>query len=365
MLPFYAISTLSQQIISTLAISTTQFALLTGSIFASAALLSPSAGLIVHKIGNRKSLAVLFGLSALSLGLISITSNLLELICAFLIAGSAIAIANPATNQTINTIIKPQHKAMVIGFKQSGVQLAALVAGITLPTLSIYLGWKYAFTLWSLPALLLICVTYLNIPNNKQHQAITNHHKPTKLLLLLVTAQFFAALVISSFLSFFAIYAGQLAVSNHLIGYMISCFGMMGIVCRIILTLISTKFNDESMLLVILFAGAAFSLFIIKYASSTNYLPLWLAVIGMGLTATPTNAIAISMIIRDANNFGNSAYASGILSSGFFAGFALGPTIFNFFTTNKNFTNAWLFLICSLLIAAVFSVKLYLMRRNL
>ncbi|MGE8311593.1 MAG: MFS transporter, partial [Pseudomonas protegens] len=98
-------------------------------------------------------------------------------------------------------------------------------------------------------------------------------------------------------------------------------------------------------------------------ATAQAHWPLWFGALGMGLTAVATNAIAMSMLLRDPA-FGGPAAASGLLSAGFFAGFALGPVLFGAVQQGAaGFANAWLMLITVLLLGAGLSLMLVRARR--
>ncbi len=87
------------------------------------------------------------------------------------------------------------------------------------------------------------------------------------------------------------------------------------------------KLKDESLLLLVLIAIAACSVAVTMLADSESHWRLWAGAAGIGFTAVGTNAIAMSMLIRD-SAFGPVTIASGFVSFAFFGGFALGPPFF-------------------------------------
>ena len=66
---------------------------------------------------------------------------------------------------------------------------------------------------------------------------------------------------------------------------------------------------------------------VMMLADPESHWRLWAGAVGIGLTAVGTNAIAMSMLIRDPA-FGPVTVASGFVSVAFFGGFALGPPFF-------------------------------------
>jgi LPXTG-motif cell wall-anchored protein len=84
----------------------------------------------------------------------------------------------------------------------------------------------------------------------------------------------------------------------------------------------------------------------------------------MGLTAVGTNAIAMSMLIRDAT-FGPVATASGFVSVAFFGGFASGPPLYSGFSNySGNSQSSWGLLIGVLLCGCLMALGLAFARRR-
>ncbi|XOT97752.1 MFS transporter, partial [Alcaligenes pakistanensis] len=101
MMVFYAIGVLGPQIIQDLGISREQLGWLTTSTFGLAALLSPWAGALVQRMGNRHGLFLLFLLVAMSFSLIAVLPGFWGVLTALLLCGLAQSLANPVTNQAI------------------------------------------------------------------------------------------------------------------------------------------------------------------------------------------------------------------------------------------------------------------------
>jgi cyanate permease len=139
---------------------------------------------------------------------------------------------------------------------------------------------------------------------------------------------------------------------------MVAGFGVMGILARTLLTPLAARMAEESWLLLTLLLLASLALAVTAQATPQAHWPLWFGALGMGLTAVATHAIAMSMLLRDPA-FGSPASASGLLSAGFFAGFALGPVLFGAVQQGvADFASAWLMLIAVLLLGAVLSLLL-------
>jgi MFS family permease len=105
-------------------------------------------------------------------------------------------------------------------------------------------------------------------------------------------------------------------------------------------------------------------LWLTSLAAPGSHWPLWAGALGMGLTAVATNAIAMSMVLRDPG-FGSPAPAAGLLSVGFFGGFALGPPLFGLVQNGPwGFAYAWLVLIGVLLLGCLLCLLLTQVRQR-
>lgn len=328
MLILYATSTLGPLMSLDLHFEPPLLGYLIMSSFGLAAVLSLCAGAIVDYMGSRHALLVLFYAIAAAFMLIATAETFVSLVTAAAICGIAQALANPVTNLLIAQRIQPEKKARVVGLKQSGVQLAALFAGLVLPAIAFQYGWRTAFGS-IVPVTILFGITvFFIIPRQytRTHKALT-FSRPNPLLLWLMGIQFCVAVSLSAFVTFLPTFATQQGMPLFWADMLIAVFGVMGMTSRILLTPMSAKLKDESVLLFALIAIAAGAMAITMQADAENHWQLWAGAIGMGLSAVGTNAIAMSMLVRD-SAFGPVATTSSFVSFTFFGGFALGPPLY-------------------------------------
>lgn len=366
MMIFYAIGVLGPQLVADLGIARERLGWLTASTFGLAAILSPWAGVVVQGLGTRSGLAALFLLVGASFGLMAVLPGFWGIVVALLFCGVAQALANPATNQAIAQIVPAGRKAAMVGLKQSGVQASALAAGLLLPALSGALGWRGALALWVPLAAAMACLTFRWLPAPGPLSAGRGFRlqRPNGWLAMLMAIQFCAGLALSAFITFVGVYAHQLGVSAGAIGAMVGGFGVMGMLSRLLLTPLGARLRDESVLLCLLFLLAILALLAMRQAAPDAHWPLWAGMLGMGATVVATNAIAMSMLLRDPR-FGGAAVSAGVLSLGFFGGFAFGPPLFGGLLAGQGgFAGAWLLLTAALAAGALLCVGLYGLRRS-
>ncbi len=364
MLVLYAMSSLGPFITQDLHIHPGLLGYVIFSSFAVAALLSLVAGRYVDRLGSRNALLLLFLVVALAFSLIGFTSQFSGLMSAAALCGVAQALANPVTNLLIAQQVPPKQKAFTVGLKQSGVQVAALFAGLILPTLASILGWRNAVVI-IVPLCLLLAVTSTTVTPNT-HTPKDNAlplTAPNQRLSLLMGVQFCVGVSLSAFVIFVPLFAHHLGMAKPLAGLLIAGFGAMGILSRILLTSISAKMREEAVLLAILIAVAALAVLLTTHATPSRYWPIWCGVIGMGLTAVATNAIAMGMLIRDPT-LGALTTASGFVSVAFFGGFAVGAPIFGaIINSSLGYGVGWK-LLCSILLLGCFIASLLIVARH-
>lgn len=365
MLILYAIGTLGPFLVRDLQLRPGLLGYATMSTFGLAAFLSPLAGPLVDRLGSRRALSLLFSAVALAYALIITIPGFLGMVAAVAVCGIAQALSNPVTNLLIAQRVPLEKKAFVVGLKQSGVQMGALFAGLALPGLATTFGWRAALGML-LPIALLLAAAgpYVAPPHTSAKRKAFQLPLPNRLLQLLMGVQLCAGIALSAFVTYLPIFATTHGVSPPLAGGMVALFGTMGIVSRVLLTPFGAKLRDESWLLVVLLALAAIALGATMLADSASQWKLWLGAAGMGLTAVATNAVAMGMLLRDPA-FGTPTNASGLLSTAFFGGFALGaPAYGAIFNTSFGATGAWSTLIAVVLSGSVLALAMALVRRG-
>jgi MFS family permease len=371
MLVLYATSALGLILSQALNFPPAWLGYLVMSSFGLASVLSLWAGQLVNRIGSRNGLMSLFIIIALAFTVMITVNHFYGLFTAAALCGIAQALANPVTNLLIAEQVHPTKKAGVVGLKQSGVQVSALFAGLVLPSIALHYGWQVALGLIIPVALLLAATTPLLAPKRTpgpQKPFVLS--LPNRLLVGLMSVQFCVGLGLSAYVTFLPTFASHQGLSHALAGSLIAVFGVMGIVSRIVLTPLGAKMKDESYLLLALCLIAAIAVATTMQASPHSHWQLWAGAVGMGLTAVATNAIAMSMLVRD-NAFGVMTVASGLVSVAFFGGFAIGAPLYAYLAHYAQdlalpvpVPLAWWFLIGMLIMACRLAISLAGARRR-
>lgn len=357
---FYAIGVLAPTLIQEFAIDKSIIGLLTMGTFACAAILSLWAGNIVKYLGAKKSLIVLFSCVFISFSLLIIFRSFYGMIVALLFCGISQSLANPITNLMIAQRVDDRFKSIIIGIKQSGIQLLALFAGLFIPFILQKYEWQFTFTLL-LPILfiLIILAPKMALSNDSSTPLTLEFIKPNKLLTLLMLTQSCVGVAVASFVTYLGLFAISLGISPLHIGLLISLYSLMGIISRVCFTTATNRIKDKTLLLPLLISATIIVFIILMFANPQRLWPIWVAALGMGTTAVVCNVIAISILLKD-NRFGQPVNSSGLLSSGFYVGFTFGPILFGLVQLLPfGFYAGWFMLIIVLLLALSISIILY------
>lgn len=108
------------------------------------AMTAPFSGTLVDRFGGRRLSMLLFSSSGLGLLLFALAPNFWLLAFAAVIAGVAMGTGNPTTNALIATHVARGRQGTIVGVKQTGVQLAAVIVSAAVPVLAVWYGWRSA-----------------------------------------------------------------------------------------------------------------------------------------------------------------------------------------------------------------------------
>jgi predicted MFS family arabinose efflux permease len=143
-LPMVAVGVLAPFLIDDLDISRGDVGLLVSVTAGVSAILSPVAGTLIDRIGDRGALLAVLGTGAISLALMAAASTFVAMAFALALAGLCRAGANPATNRLITDRIPRGRRGWVTGVKQSGETIAIVLAAGALPAAAVLWGWRGA-----------------------------------------------------------------------------------------------------------------------------------------------------------------------------------------------------------------------------
>lgn len=351
-------ATFSQFVVGTLApfltdefdMNRTQLGSLVTGAFLIAAVTSPMAGVIVDRAKTHRALSALFLLVAAMYVGTSLAPSYVWLLVFLALGGFAQALTNPITNKVIAQRVPTRKRGAIIGVKQSGVQFGALLAGLVLPTAASQFGWRAAVLCLSAIALIAALVAgfggrslWINQPTRGE---VPRARPPltAEVRSLVAYASLMGGGVAATTVHLPLFAHEQLSFSPALAGLTIAIAGLVAIAARIVWGRASDKVDNLWGMLGVLGVGAivgtGLTLFAVAWSPA-----VWIAVLFLGVSAMAWNALAMIAAVRAAGP--NSAgWVTGVVNSGFFAGFVVSPVVFGALVdTTSKYVLGWLLLI--------------------
>lgn len=325
----YSLSALGPVLTEELAISRTQLGSLATAAFLAAAATAWRGGRFVDRHSDRRVVLVLCGLAASSLVLAAAVRSFTGLLMAAALSGLAQALSNPVTNAMITT--RPsRHRGILIGFKQSGVQLAQLAAGLLLPSIAVVIGWPGAL---AAAAVLLV----LTLPLTLRVAGCTPSRRSLPELPALGRAErrFASGLAVYAFLTgaalqatnaYLPLYAYEaLGLDPATAGLTAAVVGAVGLVSRPVWGRIAESIAHLPRVLCwMALLSAAGSAVTLSASLFTSVLALWVGSAVHGAVAVAANVVVTVALLRatDVEEVGRS---TGLVGLGMFLGFSAGP----------------------------------------
>jgi predicted MFS family arabinose efflux permease len=364
MFVLYAVGALGPQLVTDLGVSRTALGVLPATGFAVAAVLSLWSGRIVDRLGTRVAGATLFLVVAVSFAAMALAGGFGYLVAAIALCGIAQALSNPVTNRVIAERIPSQARGAVVGIKQSGVQLAALAAGLGLPPVAAIWGWQVALAFVP-PVALVGLIATLRLPDAARRSGTGGAPLlpavPGRALRWLLALQLCLGAGLAAVTTFVPLYVHQdLGVSQPHAALVLAGFGVSGIVSRVLWTSVAGNRGDPSGLQLILALSAAIAAAVLWLSSEVpegDLALMWIGTIGIGATAVAANAVSMLIVIND-RRFGPVGHASALASCGFFVGFVVSPPLAGLLADTAGFGATWALVIGAFLLATLCATAL-------
>ncbi|MDV5998118.1 MFS transporter [Kocuria rhizophila] len=140
----YGVGALSATIVESYGITEGQYGFIITAVFAIAGLAAPLLGVLADRIDTRVQLTLIFGGVLVAFLLSATWQSYAMLLVAALVAGLAQSFSNPVTNRIVAQRVPLAQRSAWMGWKQSGVQVGLLVAGLTFPVVGAAFGWRGA-----------------------------------------------------------------------------------------------------------------------------------------------------------------------------------------------------------------------------
>ncbi|WP_405498045.1 MFS transporter [Streptomyces sp. NBC_00096] len=348
MLQLFLFGALGPRLVRELGVSPAALGWTTTVGFGTAAVLSPVGGRVVDRMGPRRSLVLLLSVSAVTLALIGAAPGPGFLLAAVALGGVPQALANPATNKAILAAVAPARRGPVTGMKQSGVQVGAFAAGLPLTALAGGIGWRGAVwtaaataalaALWALRALPADPADAAELASKAA--APRGSLVPRGSIAWLAVFSLFLGCGIASVNTYVALFGAQrLGMGPTAAGALVAVLGVAGIGGRVGWAKAARPGRAE-WLPGGLAAGAVGAAALLAAALAVPAL-VWAGVVAVGVFAVSANAVSMVLVMQRSAP-GRAGQDSALVAAGFFAGFAVGPSLFGPLAETGRYGPGWL-----------------------
>lgn len=325
----FVFSTLGPTLVDDLALGRAAFGALTTVLFAVAAALSPAMGWVVDRVATRRAYTGHFLLSAAVLGGIALAPSYALLVACAGAAGIAQAFANPLSNRLIAEHVPAPRQGVVIGVKQSGVQVGMVLAGLSLPVLAVAVGWRAGVAWVAAIVLLGWAASVRSTPDYPAHGGAGERARPAgagRAVLVFAACSYVFGSAMAALTAYLPLYAHEsLAVSTPVAGALVGTAGAVGIAARVLVGHTSDRLGEPVLLLEALAWTATAAVGLVLLAASFGTAALWLGTLCFGVSMA-WNAVAMITVVRAAGPQ-HAGRASGAVMGAFFAGFIVAPVL--------------------------------------
>lgn len=294
------------------------------SLFAlSTALGSAPLGRQVRRLGVRRSMWAATTASCTALLICAVSPSVPVLAAGLLIGGLGNAIGQPAGNALVAAQVRPERYGLGFAIKQSGIPLATTLGGLAVPLIALTVGWRYAFVLAAVAALVAMLLVPTDRPatDERSERRIPREQVPS---LWLLAAGLVSAVIAATSIGALGAAGGvHVGLAEGTAGYLVAAGGLAGLAIRLGAGVAADRWHFDALVGVsaLCVLGAA----------------------GWFLMATGTPAMFVIGLVT-ANAFGwgwpglqhlavarrfptSTAAASGVAQTGVAAGLLVGPAL--------------------------------------
>lgn len=326
----YSLGILAPAIIRDLDIADAEFGLITGAVYLVAGLSAGWFGRVSDRLDLRTALIAAFAICAIGFASFSLVNALVPAILLAALGGCVLAVSNPISNLLVVRAFPAHRWGTLIGWKQSGVPIAAIISGLAIAPLAEAVGWRTTLLFMTLVPLGVLLLCLKRVENYAA--PIASETKSPKAPPLPVN---FGFLITFSLLmgvgngiitSYYVLYARtQIDASPLDAAAIVVVLGVVGTVVRVFGARVLVVMRLEAALACLASIGTLSSLCVIAAAHAGIWL-MYLGAVLAGAGALGWLTFAM-MALATQTPSGGLGRASGYLSQTFYIGLLLGPPL--------------------------------------
>jgi predicted MFS family arabinose efflux permease len=351
-----ALSSMSRFLIAEFALTKAQFGALATAFTLGSALTAPIAGRLTDRVGGRRLLAMHF--LACSVGSIgaALSISYVWLLVAVAAFGLVSSSSNPAANRLIAIAAPLGERGRMMGVKATGHPLMVTAAGVMLPSAAGAWGWRAAM----MTGLAICAAGLLLVLRVPPDRPIRRHgaspplrvHLPISIKWLTMNA-FAMGAGTAAVLAFLPLFAqDQVGMSVSRSGLLLALVGITSVVGRLIWGRRSNRATHVSVALNWLSGISIGATVALGLAPLVGEWLAWLAAGFAGVSMAAWNAVGMTAIVEEVDT-SVAGVTSGIVMSGFLAGWMITPPVFGLVVDSTgSYSLAWT------LVSTVFALAL-------
>lgn len=356
----YTLSAIAPLVIDALRLSPTQYGAVAGVVFGSAALTALTLSGASGRLGTRTVMAAVSVGSVMGLLVFALAQSFIWVLVAAVLCGAAQALSNPVTNRV--AAAEPlARRGSLIGWKQSGVQMAQLTAGITAPVIASLAGWRWAAAAGiAIGVVGVVSALAMRPVPARPDTDVPGSGSPVSIRNLAAYTFFmaFGLMATNAWLPLFA--HRRLEFSVAAAGFIAAVIGLVGVASRIWWARRSSASGSSSLLALAL--GSAVGVGLALLGQWVGAWVVWPGAAIFGACALGSNAVTMVEVIRSVPAAA-LAGATGVIATGMYVGFAAGPVAFGFALDHAGFGVAWLLPLFAFAAAALIGLAVALPRQ--
>ncbi len=355
-LPLFLVSAQVLQLGRDIDFGVGRLGLATASYFGMAALAANPAGRVISKLGPGRGLRIGGSLAFASCVIAALASTWWIILLAMALAGVGNGLTQVSANVAIFDGVAEGRQGLAFGAKQASVPLASLMAGISLPLIGLVVGWRWAFVVAGVLAL----VFTISAPEPATRSGESRTEKRAgplpRSLALLTFAGFCAALAGNGVSLFIVPSAVDVGISEGTAGLVLAASSLLVVVARAGAgwTVDRRRTLGHLEMASLVGLGSLGAIFLMATETASSYLiAMPLALVG----AWGWPGVFFFTVVRSYPEF--PAQASGFALSTNLTGTVLGPVVVGVLAAAGNYSAAWLFVATAAAAAAVGFVLSY------
>jgi MFS family permease len=235
-LPAFLTGVVAVELRDDLGIGPRELGVAVGVFYLSNAVSSIHLGRLVDRLGASTSIRVALGICALtSLGIAVIVRDLRGLLFWLLLAGTALALVQPAANRLLIGRVDPERLGTAFGIKQSAAPVALIVAGASIPTIALRIGWRWVFVLSVIAAVITAAIAGARSAVRRTGRDVVKKLQNRKLVAALAIAYGLSFACSASVLAFFVDAAVSSGMGQEAAAVAIALASLAALLVRLLL----------------------------------------------------------------------------------------------------------------------------------